>query len=258
MKADVSVVIPYYEAEKTIGRALDSIKMQQLGVKEVIIINDGSDFHKLQRVVGKFICELNIILIDLGGNFGAAWARNIGVRRSSGYFVAFLDADDVWHPEKVAIQYEIMRTSGAYLSCHGYVFNLNSEVMTAVDLMPVKQFQVTSLLLKNFIFTPTVMMCKERFVEFDSRLSRSEDLKCWVSNFSNGNFLIFKSKLAGGYKYPVGESGLSKSFLLMHQGYLIAWKLLYREGKIDFWKYLIAVSVEYFKYPIRLLLHRWR
>lgn len=256
MKADVSVVIPYYEAEKTIGRALESIKMQKLGVKEVVIINDGSNFCGLKQSVEEFVCELNVILIDLGGNFGAAFARNVGIRKSSASFIAFLDADDVWHPEKVAVQYEVMLASGAYFSCHKYVSNLNCEFMGKGDAFSMKKLQVSSLLLRNCIFTPTVMARRDGFVEFDNRLQRSEDLKCWVSNFSSGIFLIFDSALAGGYKRPIGESGLSKSILLMHQGYLAAWKLLYFEKRINLWHYFVAVFVEAVKYPVRMLMNR--
>lgn len=255
MRADVSVVIPYYEAASTIGRALESIKIQNLAVKEVIIVNDGSDFYVLKNEVKNFI-ELNLILINLGSNFGAAFARNIGVQKSSASFIAFLDADDVWHPEKVAIQYEVMLNSGAYFSCHKYVSNLNYELMKKSSIFSIKKLQISSLLLRNCIFTPTVMVRREGFVGFDNRIQRSEDLKCWISNFSNGVFLIFDSALAGGYKRPVGESGLSKSLLLMHQGYLDAWKLLYFEKKINFWHYLVATIIESIKYPIRLFVHR--
>lgn len=256
MRADVSVVIPYYEAENTLVRALVSIKMQKLGVKEVIIVNDGSNFYDLQDAVKDFVKELNVILIDLGGNFGAAFARNVGVQKSSASFIAFLDADDVWHPEKVAIQYEVMLNSGAYFSCHKYISNLNYELMEKSSVFSIKKLQISSLLLRNCIFTPTVMMRREGFIEFDNRLQRSEDLKCWVSNFSNGIFLIFDSALAGGYKRPVGESGLSKSLLLMRQGYLLAWKLLYFEKKINLWHYLIATLIEFIKYPVRLFIRR--
>lgn len=256
MGADVSVVMPYYEAESTVGRALASVEIQKLGVKEVLIVNDGSDFAGLQREVEKFASKLNLVLIDLGGNFGAAFARNVGVQRSSASFVAFLDADDVWHPDKVAIQYELMLTSGAYFSCHKYVSNLNFELMAGSDVFAVKGLQVSDLLFRNKIFTPTVMVRREGFVEFDVRLHRSEDLKCWVSNFSNGICLIFDSFLAGGYKRPIGESGLSRSLLLMHHGYVAAWKLLYLEGRVGFWQYLVAVSVEFVKYPIRMYVRR--
>lgn len=253
MTADVSVVIPYFNAASTIRRALASIRAQTQSVKEVLIVNDGSDFSALNALVEEFRADLNLRLIDLKVNCGAACARNTGVANASCAFIAFLDADDVWHPEKIAVQYEFMRTSGAYLTCHGYVFDINHCDMNARQSTRARKLHVFDFTYKTYVFTPTVMVLKERFVEFDIRLSRSEDIKCWISNFENGDFIFLSANLGGGYKHPVGQSGLSGSYALMHKEHLHAWKLLYRERKVNFIHFGCAVVAEFIKYPIRRL-----
>jgi teichuronic acid biosynthesis glycosyltransferase TuaG len=259
MTSDVSVVIPYFNAKDTIGRALNSIKKQTLTVKEVIIVNDGSDLVTLSKIIEESKKYLNIILIDLTKNFGAAYARNIGVANSSAKFIAFLDADDVWHPEKISIQYKFMCKTGCFLTCHGYAFNLNTQLMVVDESMRARKLSKSDFLWRNHVFTPTVMVAKEQFIAFDQRLTRSEDLKCWISNFSNGNFFYLTSKLAGGYKRAVGESGLSGSYNLMHKEYLNAWEILFSEREVGLVYYFIAIVVEYVKYPMRLLLSwTWR
>lgn len=252
MTSDVSVVIPYFNAEDTIVRALNSVKEQTLAVNEVIIVNDGSNLALLMEKIKQFKDCLNIILIDLVVNFGAAYARNVGVRNSSGRFIAFLDADDVWHPKKIFIQYHFMYKTGSFLTCHRYTFNLNLQSLVVGELMHARRLRIFHFLWKNHVFTPTVMVVKEKFIDFDNRLTRSEDLKCWISNFSNGDFFYLTLNLAGGYKRAVGESGLSGSYALMHKEYLNAWRYLFQEGVVGYLYYLVAMSVEYVKYPLRL------
>ena len=254
MNTDISIVIPYYESEKTITRALVSIKDQVIAAKEIIIVNDGSDIALLKERIKPFEDDLNLILIDLVQNFGAAHARNIGISKATGTYIAFLDADDVWHPEKLKIQYDFMRDSGAYLTCHHYAFNLNVKPMQQSNgSLKVRRLSKTLYALKTQTFTPTVMVLNQNFVRFDTRLSRSEDLKCWISNLDNGAAFLLKSELAGGYKSPVGESGLSGSYQLMHNEYLHAWRLLLNEQKVNLIQYLIAVAIEHLKYPLRIL-----
>lgn len=260
MTSDVSVVIPYFNAKNTIARALYSVKEQTLSVKEVIIVNDGSDFSVLVDETRQFESFFKLILIDLSANFGAAHARNIGIKNSSSRFIAFLDADDIWHPMKISIQYEFMCRTESFLTCHEYIFNLNLKSLVVRDLMSVRKLEVPNFIWKTHIFTPTVMVVKKNLVGFDDRLTRSEDLKCWISNFLNGKFYFIKLNLAGGYKNAVGESGLSSSYALMHEEYLNAWKYLLDEDTVGRITYTVAVVVEYVKYPVRLFiswLRKW-
>jgi glycosyltransferase involved in cell wall biosynthesis len=252
MKNQVSVVIPYYNAAETLGRALISIQEQTLAVDEIIIVNDGSDLEQLKTIILPFQDSLPITLVDLGGNRGASYARNTGIANATGEFIAFLDSDDVWHKEKNKIQYDFMRSSGAYMSCHGYVFNLNKDKMTGENSGGAKKLNFIDFVWRNHIFTPSVMVKRSNFIDFDSRLSRAEDLKCFLSNFSNGEVFRLPDMLAGGYKKGVGESGLSGSIELMHKEYLRAWRMLYQEKKVNFFVFAMAILIEKAKYPIRL------
>ena len=254
MNSDVSVVIPYFNAENTIIRALISVKAQTYPVREVIIVNDGSDFILLTKKVDHLKKYLCITLIDLAENSGAANARNVGVKNSSGRFIAFLDADDVWYPEKIFIQHNYMCKTGAFLTCHGYIFNLNTHPFLAESYLYTQNLKILDFLWKNHIFTPTVMIVRERFIVFDIRLTRSEDLKCWISNIQNGDFFYLSLNLAGGFKRAIGESGLSASYCLMHKEYINAWRYLFKEGVVGYLYYFIAIAVEHVKYPLRLFL----
>jgi glycosyltransferase involved in cell wall biosynthesis len=90
----ISVVVPAYQAEDTIARALSSIVRQSLRPDEIIVVNDGSTDGTL-RVLQEWAGSVRVIHVENGG---ASRARNIGVAAASGDLVAFLDADDAWEP----------------------------------------------------------------------------------------------------------------------------------------------------------------
>lgn len=101
-----------FNAENTIIEALDSVKNQTVGPEnfEIIVIDDGST-DKSVKLVENYIQanpELNILLMNQE-NKGVSSARNMGLMSSEGDYIAFLDADDVWLPEKTEKQIEYLR-----------------------------------------------------------------------------------------------------------------------------------------------------
>src|SRR5258706_15592076 len=96
----ISVVIPAYRAAKTIGRAIASVIAQTHGVLEVLVIDDGSP-DDVSAATERFGAAVTVIRKENGG---AASARNLGIERARGDWIAFLDADDYWHPDKLKRQ----------------------------------------------------------------------------------------------------------------------------------------------------------
>ena len=104
-RQSVSVVIPAYNAAKTIGRAIDSVLAQTAPPDEILVIDDGSKDH-LESSLEPYRAMVNLVRQPNGG---AASARNHGIDRSVGEFIAFLDADDYWEPTKLERQVDIFR-----------------------------------------------------------------------------------------------------------------------------------------------------
>ncbi|MDB6047658.1 MAG: hypothetical protein JWR17_404 [Pseudomonas sp.] len=253
MDASVSVILPHYDAIDTIKRSIDSIVNQTLPVGEVVIVDDGSSVaDELRLLISSYKDIVPIVFIAEPVNRGAAHARNIGIQHSRFKYLAFLDADDVWHPEKIKTQYTLMEENGISLSGHGYVFNLfNENFETSIS------DEFVSLSEQNFIwgnplFTPTVMARRDGFILFDDQFRRIEDYKCWYENLANGKFVRMSANLAGGFKAPIGVSGLSGSIKLMHLAYLGVLSSLLIEKKMKLQNYILAAVCEYIKYPIRL------
>ena len=114
----ISVVIPAYNAEDTIGRALDSVLAQTCPAEEILVVDDGSA-GCLEQAVKKYGCSVQLIRKENGG---AASARNLGLEHAEGDLIAFLDADDYWEPTKLEHH---ARLSGDHdclgLSCGAFV-----------------------------------------------------------------------------------------------------------------------------------------
>ena len=111
---EISVIIPMYNAGKTIVRALESVRNQTYKAQsyeplEIIVINDGSTDRSLQ-VVNRYMQEhpeMDITIIDKP-NGGVSSARNAGFRQATGQWLALLDSDDQWLPNKMEVQMKIL------------------------------------------------------------------------------------------------------------------------------------------------------
>ncbi|MGB3239299.1 MAG: glycosyltransferase [Geitlerinemataceae cyanobacterium] len=102
----ISIVIPTYNAEKTIEETLISVFNQTLSDFEVIIINDGSTDRTLEVLSTFNDARLKIFSYP---NAGVATSRNRGLSKATGQYISFLDADDLWTPEKLEAQYQALQ-----------------------------------------------------------------------------------------------------------------------------------------------------
>jgi glycosyltransferase involved in cell wall biosynthesis len=96
----VSCVIPVFNGERFLAEAIESVLAQSRPVMEIIVVDDGST-DGTQQAASRFEKRVTYLRQD---NAGPASARNRGIERATGEFVAFLDSDDLWLPEKTAIQ----------------------------------------------------------------------------------------------------------------------------------------------------------
>lgn len=194
----VSVVIPSYNIEKFIIDALESVKKQTYQNFEVIVVDDGST-DGTKDLIRQFLSDQRFKLIEQK-NSGPAAARNLGVCHSKGEFIAFLDGDDEWVPDKlqkqlgmfrsdptldiVGTNYSFMEEDGQNMGRDRYVSFPNG----------FKENPKLALLNGCGISTITVMMRKEYFerVEgFDRTLRYGEDYDLWMKIVQSGGKLAF-------------------------------------------------------------------
>ena len=236
--APVSAVIPCYRCAGTIGRAIGSIAAQTLRPAEVILVDDGSGDGTLERLhaIAAEHPAGWIRVLSQPQNRGAADARNAGWAAATQPYLAFLDADDAWHPRKIELQY-------GYLQAHPEVSLCahRHEVILAPDVpdRPVggvvaERISRGSLLLSNNFLAPTVMMLKRELQQrFLSGRRHVDDHLLWLQIVCAGHaFMRLSPKLAYTYKRPFGESGLSAQLWMMEKAELENYWILRREGSI--------------------------
>ena len=116
----VSVIIPVYNRAHTLGRAVQSVLKQTFRDFEIIVVDDGSRDATMPTVEGFHDSRVRFLRHEQ--NRGAAAARNTGIRVARGEYLAFLDSDDEWLPEKLSDQIALLEdpAAGCLLSCSGF------------------------------------------------------------------------------------------------------------------------------------------
>ena len=122
----ISVIIPVYNCERYVEEAVRSVIGQTLKPCEIIVVDDGST-DKSADIVKRFGEKVSYFYQPNGG---AAKARNVGVAKASGDFLAFLDSDDVWVPDKLAGQLDVFERNPSVDMVFGYVQNFHSPELT--------------------------------------------------------------------------------------------------------------------------------
>jgi len=255
--AAVSVIIPCYRAAATIGRALASVAAQSHKPREVIIVDDASDDN-----TGKVLRELSkkydagwLKIYFLSENCGPAAARNYGWERASQAFVAFLDADDSWHQEKIALQFGFMkRHPEVVLSGHscGQELILTRKVARQCLVWPCTLRQ---LLWRNHLRTPTVMVRRNAVLNFSIDFRYGEDYNLWLGLLATGARAVFLDlPLAVVHKPAFGVSGQSAALWRMELGEFQALRAAWCRGSVSSKLTLLAMGWSLLKFSRRLLI----
>lgn len=256
--ADISVIIPCFNSSATIYRCLKSVSLQTLRPLEIILIDDGST-DDLMTSVSTWLLENDIpFTLVKQKNGGAPSARNAGLSLAKGTYVAFLDADDAWLPNKLEIQRALMESHELTLCGHGYYpesTNLKYQRLRhsrgKVKLNKVHRYR---FLFGNPFSTPTVMVKKDCFHGFDERFLCGDDTKAWIETFEPNRCGYIDQILAVGFKPAIGHSGLSSSVYRMHKSYINVLINLRVNNTISYYFFIVAYLIEMFKYPIRISL----
>ena len=265
--APVSVVIPCFRCAGAIERALASVAQQSMRPSELILVDDASGdgtlavLHALEAAYPGWVKVL-----QLEENRGAAGARNAGWAVASQPYIAFLDADDAWHPKKIEIQYAYMAAHPAVVLCgHGHRLLNQDDVLPdwAVAQCDAQRIHKWGMLLANKFVTPSVMVRRDVACRFVEKQRHMEDHMLWLQIICSGACVVkLSAELAAIYKGPFGVMGLSSQMWLMERGDLGNYRRLYRAKLINGFQLAALGIYSLLKYVRRLLLHwgylRWK
>lgn len=179
----VSIVTPVYNVEKFITETMDCVRAQSFADWELLLVEDcGTD--NTVSVIREYLektGDARIRLICQEQNGGAARARNRGVREAAGRFITYIDADDLWEPEKLEHQLKFMEEKEAAFCFTGYEFaDENGKGLGKIVRVPEKLVYKEAL--KNTtIFTSTVMFDTAKISkdQLEMPIMKSEDTALW-------------------------------------------------------------------------------
>ena len=177
----VSVIIPTYNREKTISRCIDSVLKQTYKNIEIVIIDDCSNDNTEQIILNLSNNNDKIKYYKLPNNKGACYARNYGIRKSTGDYIALLDSDDEWYAKKIEKQVTFLEENQHVdmVYCLMETQKIDNTIVRKQIVLanPTNEAILKNLLYSNFIGMITIMLRKyvcER-VKFDESLKRFQD-----------------------------------------------------------------------------------
>lgn len=174
----ISVIIPTFNREKTIKRAIDSVLSQTYSDIECIVVDDCSS-DRTEEIV-KSIKDKRLKYFKLEKNSGACYARNFGISKSSGEFIAFQDSDDEWLEDKLEKQINNLRSIDADMIFGRLnLYDCNNNFIKKVPRINRKSgfIRYSDLLEKSIISTQTLLVKREILedITFDVNMPRFQD-----------------------------------------------------------------------------------
>lgn len=174
----ISIIVPVYKAEKYITQTIDTVVNQTYSDWELILVDDKSPDRSVEAIetkIGQLPQEIanKIRLIRKEANEGAARARNTGLNAARGRYIAFLDADDLWSPQKLKKTFSFMKQYQAAFVFTAYDFGDENGVPTGKRTRVPKTLSYKQALSRTVIFTSTVLLDT---LKIDKSLIRMEDI----------------------------------------------------------------------------------
>ena len=253
--ATISVVIPCFNSAATIERALRSVEHQTTKPHEVLVVDDASSDNTV-TIIEQYArtSSLNIRMIKQSMNGGPSVARNAAWNDAASEFIAFLDADDQWHPQKLELQLGAMLANPTcVMSFHNHVFGSSEQFETLTFLPTSSHATLRDYLVRNRSATPTVMLRTALSERFSSTKRYAEDYLLWMTIIAqHGNALHVHATLAHCSNPGYGGSGQSGRLWKMERSELSGFVSLWRSGALSL-PTLVAVSIwSITKYLLRL------
>ena len=181
----ISIIIPTFNRASMLDNSIESVRQQTFSDWELIIVDDAST-DETENVIRKHMAEdIRIRYIKHNSNIGANATRNRGIQESSGDYIAFLDDDDRWNPDKLSLQYDYFKEHpdvGVVYCGYRYI-DQNSKSIFKIE-WPRYMGDVSVILLRNNFIGSSVPLfkreCFELAGQFDEKLTSCQDWDMWI------------------------------------------------------------------------------
>lgn len=250
----ISVIIPCYRCGATLKRALSSVLHQTVLPREILLIDDASGDETLELLYELQTQHPDLIkVIALDTNGGPGRARNAGWDEANQPWIAFLDADDAWHPKKLEIQYKWLTDHPDVDLCGHETAYLDRETIPQLETKRIaKRLHLVSMMISNQLYTRTVMIKRELPFRFPAK-KHAEDYYLWLDAIASGaRAYKIEDVLAYSYRPDFSPGGLSGQLWTHEKSELQGFYQLWKNKKISLLLLLLAQKLSIIKYILRV------
>lgn len=219
--------MPAYNAEKYIERTIQSLLDQTYDKWELIVVDDASDDTTPELILKFSEHDSRIRLIRLEKNYGGpAGPRNIGVKCAKFNLIAFLDSDDLWHPQKLEKQLELLESFDAFFLCTSMIDFKDETDINILHIDSINCFEVSYLSqsVRAKIPASSVMVLKNLIMDFPFNekieYKAVEDFDCWLRLLKSGIRCLKIREPLLFYRKSDGQISGSK-FLMMKKVFMV-------------------------------------
>lgn len=201
----VSIIMPAYNAADFINETINSVRDQTFTDWELLVVDDGSKDSTLHIVSAAASLDERIRLILSSGNQGPAGARQLAIDHATGRYVAFLDSDDLWLPNKLEYQLSFMQANNAVIT-YTSVRRISEDGATIGKLLSAPATLSYNQLLKNTaIVTSTVIVDREKSIPLKIKKVGYDDFCLWLSILKGGQIALGLDEDLGRYRVRGGS-----------------------------------------------------
>lgn len=183
----ISIIVPAYNAENFIEQTIRSVQSQTVNSWELLVIDDCSTDHTYQTVKQLAKVDTRIQLLKNEQNSGPSYSRNRGMDLANGEYVAFLDSDDLWMPEKLEKQIELLERKNADFVCCSYMIIDEQGNRSKKDVVVPETIDLKLLLKNNLMGCSTVLLTRKATENHRFRTDfYHEDYVFWLDLLQDG------------------------------------------------------------------------
>ena len=197
MRVEVSVVCPCYNAKPFIREALNSVLSQTFTDYEIIIIDDGSTDGS-EEILKDYSNLDNVIVLRNLVNKGVSFSRNRGIQVARGKYIAFLDADDFWHPKKLEKQLNLIKNTDAVV-CYTQSMTVDFAGNHIGCRVYRDKITVKMMRYRNF-FTLSSCVIRKNEIIIPFRNVNHEDYDFWVNNIDVHTLIVGSDEILTFYR----------------------------------------------------------
>jgi glycosyltransferase involved in cell wall biosynthesis len=239
----VSIITPLYNSERFIKETIMSVLTQTYTNWEMIIVDDSSTDNSVDIVKNLIAGDPRIKLIRLSKNSGADVARNTAIEAAQGKYVAFLDSDDLWHPEKLEKQIRFMEDND-YLLTYTYYEQMDTDGNYLGKIVtPPERVSYNDMLKSNYIGCLTAVYNQDKLgKKYMPSIKSRQDYGLWLKILKEVPYAYCLSESLAYYRIVSGSVSSNKIKMLKYN-----WNLFYNIENLSLFKSLYYLGWNIYK-----------